>query len=209
MMGMMGPPGPCMPQTRSAFSAALSTSFPSPDLPVKFTKVFYNQKNFIVGMGIYVAPINGTYVFSYHLTVSDRPLVVGLFHNFRPILISTDTRPLGTTSHTIVLALAKGDGVWLQVKDSVSNGMVTGAETSSVFSGYLLYPDRCEMGMLDIGMGGSIGTGRDNAPWQGNTNTGQNPFPTPFPPPTEDSPIDFSNPDDFKWIEEPTPTPAA
>ncbi|KAK7881027.1 hypothetical protein WMY93_030616 [Mugilogobius chulae] len=158
MPGMPGAPGPCMPSVKSAFSAALTANFPAPDLPVAFSKVFYNiQNSYIASMGIYVAPINGTYVFSFHLTVSQRVLKVGLFHNFDPILKTTDTSSLGTLSHSLVLHLSEGDGVWLQVKDSSTNGMITGEESSSIFSGYLLYPDICDGLTLDLG----LGVGRD------------------------------------------------
>lgn len=148
-MGMMGPPGPCMPSIQSAFAAGLTTSFPPPDAPVVFSHVVYNtQGSYDPTTGLYIAPINGTYVFSYHLTVHERVLKVGLFHNFRPVVITTDTKILGTTSHSVVLHLALGDRVWIQVKDSVTNGMYASSESSSTFSGFLLHPDSCDMASL-------------------------------------------------------------
>uniref|UniRef100_A0A8C6WGE3 C1q domain-containing protein n=1 Tax=Neogobius melanostomus TaxID=47308 RepID=A0A8C6WGE3_9GOBI len=66
MVGMPGMPGPCMPAVKSAFAAALSQKFPSPTAPIPFSTVYYNvQNNFIPSMGIYVAPVNGTYVLSF------------------------------------------------------------------------------------------------------------------------------------------------
>ncbi|XP_074535691.1 uncharacterized protein LOC141797899 [Halichoeres trimaculatus] len=148
-MGMMGPPGPCMPSIQSAFAAGLTSSFPPPDTPVVFSNVIYNtQGSYDPTTGLYIAPINGTYVFSYHLTVHERVLKVGLFHNFRPVVITTDTKILGTTSHSVILHLALGDRVWIQVKDSVTNGMYSSSETSSTFSGFLLHPDSCDMATL-------------------------------------------------------------
>lgn len=151
VMGMTGPPGPCMPMIQSAFAAGLTSSYPAPDYPIAFSKVFYNvQSSYIPSMGIYVAPINGTYVFSFHITVNDRVLKVGLFYNYMPVLKVTDTRSMGTASQTVVLHLNEGDGVWLQVKDTTSNGAYASEEASSIFSGYLLYPDSCD-GLLNMG----------------------------------------------------------
>ncbi|XP_054454648.1 otolin-1 [Anoplopoma fimbria] len=148
-MGMMGPPGPCMPSIQSAFAAGLTSSYPPPNAPVVFSHVLYNiQESYDASTGLYTAPIDGTYVFSYHLTVHQRVLKVGLFHNFAPVIKTTDPKVLGTTSHTVVLHLDRGDRVWIQVKDVITNGMYAGAESSSTFSGFLLHPDTCEMAFL-------------------------------------------------------------
>lgn len=148
-MGMRGPPGPCMPSIQSAFAAGLTSSYPPPDAPVVFSQVLYNvQGSYDPSTGIYTAPINGTYVFSYHLTVHERVLKVGLFRNFLPVVKTTDPKVLGATSHSVVLHLARGDRVWIQVKDSVTNGMYAGTESSSTFSGFLLHPDTCDMPIL-------------------------------------------------------------
>ncbi|XP_056229615.1 inner ear-specific collagen [Seriola aureovittata] len=148
-IGIMGPPGPCMPSIQSAFSAGLAASYPPPNTPVVFSSVLYNvQGSYDPTTGLYTAPINGTYVFSYHLTVHERVLKVGLFHNFVPVVKTTDPKVLGTTSHSVVLYLARGDRVWIQVKDSVTNGMYAGTEASSTFSGFLLHPDTCDMALV-------------------------------------------------------------
>ncbi|XP_059188127.1 collagen alpha-1(X) chain-like [Centropristis striata] len=148
-MGMMGPPGPCMPGIQSGFTAGLTSSYPAPDTPVVFSNVIYNtQGSYDPGSGLYTAPVNGTYVFSYHLTVYERVLKVGLFLNFVPVVITTDPKVFGTTSQSVVLHLSRGDRVWVQVKDLITNGMYAGAETSSTFSGFLLHPDSCDMPLL-------------------------------------------------------------
>uniref|UniRef100_UPI0037E75B47 complement C1q and tumor necrosis factor-related protein 9 n=1 Tax=Semicossyphus pulcher TaxID=241346 RepID=UPI0037E75B47 len=148
-MGMMGPPGPCMHSIQSAFTAGLTSSYPPPNAPVVFSHVHYNiQGSYDPSTGLYTAPVKGTYVFSYHLTVHERVLKVGLFHNFKPVVITTDPKVLGTTSHSVILHLARGDQVWIQVKDSVTNGMYAGSESSSTFSGFLLHPDSCDMASL-------------------------------------------------------------
>uniref|UniRef100_A0A665UYC4 C1q domain-containing protein n=1 Tax=Echeneis naucrates TaxID=173247 RepID=A0A665UYC4_ECHNA len=100
----------------------LASSYPPPNSPVVFPYVHYNiQGSYNPSNGLYTAPINGTYVFNYHLTVHERVLKVGLFHNFL---------------------------VWIQVKDSVTNGMYAGTEASSTFSGFLLHPDTCDVALL-------------------------------------------------------------
>lgn len=147
-MGIMGTPGPCMPAIQSAFSAGLMEDFPPPNAPVVFSEVIYNpQGSYNPTTGIFTAPVNGTYVFQFHVTVNERILKVGIFHNFKPVIKTTSSKDLGTTSHAIVLHLAMGDRVWIQVKDNFTNGMIGGDETSSTFSGFLLHPDTCEMPM--------------------------------------------------------------
>ncbi|XP_040901602.1 inner ear-specific collagen [Toxotes jaculatrix] len=148
-IGMMGPPGPCMPSIQSAFAAGLTSSYPPPNTPVVFSFILYNvQGSYDPTTGLYTAPINGTYVFSYHLTVHERVLKVGLFHNFMPVVKTTDPKVLGTTSHSVILHLTRGDRVWLQVKDLVTNGMYAGDEASSTFSGFLLHPDTCDVALV-------------------------------------------------------------
>uniref|UniRef100_A0A8C9VXP6 C1q domain-containing protein n=1 Tax=Scleropages formosus TaxID=113540 RepID=A0A8C9VXP6_SCLFO len=140
-IGEEGLPGPCSPTIQSAFSAALDVNYPMADQPVAFRRVLYNvQNNYNPDMGVYQAPVNGTYVFSYNLAVFGRPLKVGLYANFRPVARSTSLSDNVGVSQLMVLHLAARDQVWLQVKDFY-NGMFTAAETSSTFSGYLLYPD--------------------------------------------------------------------
>uniref|UniRef100_A0AAQ5ZID6 C1q domain-containing protein n=1 Tax=Amphiprion ocellaris TaxID=80972 RepID=A0AAQ5ZID6_AMPOC len=144
-MGIMGPRGPCSPAIQSAFSASINQSFPIHDWPISFPRVLTNkQGHFNPLMGIYTAPVNGTYIFCFHLAVAKKPLKVGLFHNFYPKVKVTEGTYPTTTSHKIVLHLALGDEVWMQVKNSDTNGMYTDTENTSTFSGFLLYPDSCE-----------------------------------------------------------------
>ncbi|KAI2656500.1 Otolin-1 [Labeo rohita] len=144
-MGMTGIPGPCSPTVQSAFSAALLTAYPSPSRPVSFKRVIYNiNLHYNPDNGVYTAPVNGTYVFSYHLQVSTRMLKVGLFHNFEAVVRTTTPVDMNTASQQVVMSLSQGDWVWVQVKDTTTNGMFTGTEASSTFSGFLLYPDKCD-----------------------------------------------------------------
>ncbi|XP_069566583.1 complement C1q and tumor necrosis factor-related protein 9 [Brachyistius frenatus] len=148
-VGIRGPPGPCMPAIQSAFSVELTTSFPPPNAPVVFSRAVFNvQQHYDLTTGVYTAPVNGTYVFSYHLTVYDRVLAVGLFRNFVPVVKTKETKVLGSVSHSVVLHLVRGDRLWVQVKNRSTNGMYAGAETSSTFSGFLLHPDSCDLALL-------------------------------------------------------------
>ncbi|XP_047223737.1 collagen alpha-1(X) chain [Girardinichthys multiradiatus] len=144
-MGLMGPPGPCSPAIQSAFSACINQSFPAENWPVPFPEILMNeQRHFNPSMGMYTAPVNGTYVFSFHLATKQKPLKVGLFRNFYPVVRVTEASSQATASHTVVLHLTMGDQIWLQVKDSLTNGIFTDSESKSTFSGYLLHPDSCD-----------------------------------------------------------------
>lgn len=144
-IGPVGPPGPCSPTIQSAFSAATVTSFPTENQPIPFMNVIYNlQGNYNPMTGIYTAPVNGTYIFSFHLAVANKPLKVGLFRNLFPVIRTTEANNQATASQSVVLHLFRGDQLWLQVKNAVTNGIYTDAESSSTFSGYLLYPDTCD-----------------------------------------------------------------
>ncbi|KAI5098650.1 otolin-1-like, partial [Silurus meridionalis] len=144
-MGLMGIPGPCSPAIQSAFSAALRSAYPAANQPIAFGRIIYNlQQHYNPITGVYTAPVNGTYAFSFHVTTSTRTLKVGLFWNFQPIVKSTQALELGSASQKVVLHLTLGDQVWLQVKDNFNNGMFTSSEVSSTFSGFLLYPDNCD-----------------------------------------------------------------
>ncbi|XP_041849204.1 inner ear-specific collagen [Melanotaenia boesemani] len=145
-MGFMGPPGPCTPAIQSAFSACLNESFPRQNWPIAFSHILSNQQgHFDPSMGIYTAPVNGTYVFSFHLATSQKPLKVGMFLNFYPVVRITEISSQGSTSQTIVLHLNMRDRVWLQVKDTATNGIFVDSESSSTFSGFLLHPDNCDI----------------------------------------------------------------
>lgn len=146
IIGMTGPPGPCSPVIQSAFFAKLNYSFPIEDFPIPFQIVITNEQgHFNPFNGIYTAPINGTYTFTFDLAVAQRPLKVGLFLNLYPVVKVTVGINQATASQTVILHLAAGDQVWLQVKNAVTNGIFTDSESSSTFSGHLIYPDSCDL----------------------------------------------------------------
>lgn len=145
-LGPMGPPGPCSPAIQSAFAARINQSFPDENKPVPFPEVITNrQGHFDPARGIYTAPVNGTYVFSFHLAVSNRPLKVGIYINLYPQVRMTEGGDMSTTSQTTIFHLSAGDRVWLQVKDPLNNGMYTDKESHSTFSGFLMHPDSCDL----------------------------------------------------------------
>lgn len=147
LVGATGPTGPCTPAIKSSFSATLNQSYPTPFWPVSFQNILTNpQGHFNSPMsGIYTAPINGTYVFSFHLKVGNRPVNVGLYKNFNPVIKVSDSTTGVTVSQTIVQQLTIGDMIWLQVKDATTNGMYTDSESTSTFSGFLVTPDTCTL----------------------------------------------------------------
>lgn len=143
--GRTGPLGTCSPIVQSAFSACLNQSYPAQNKPVPFPRVLTNrQGHFAPLQGVYTAPVNGTYVFTFHLAVSARSLKVGLFRNYYPVAKATEGADESTCSHSHTLPLHQGDEVWLQVKDELTNGIYTDSENSATFSGYLLHPDSCQ-----------------------------------------------------------------
>lgn len=144
MIGPIGPPGPCSPAIQSAFCAQMNESFPEKDMPIPFRLVLTNMQGHFNPGGIYTAPVNGTYVFSYFLSVAYKPLKVGIFLNLYPVVRTTEGQDKSTASQSIVLHLSMGDQVWLQVKNNDTNGIFINNERSSTFSGYLLYPDSCD-----------------------------------------------------------------
>lgn len=144
--GLKGSPGESLEEVRSAFSVGLfpSRSFPPPNLPVKFDKVFYN------GGGHWDSALNkfnvtypGVYLFSYHITVRSRPVRVTLVVNGVRRLRTRDSlygQDIDQASNLVLLHLNEGDQVWLETLRDW-NGIYSSNEDDSTFSGFLVYPD--------------------------------------------------------------------
>lgn len=144
--GHKGPPGESVEQVRSAFSVGLfpSRSFPPPNLPVKFDKVFYNgEGHWDPALSKFNVTFPGVYLFSYHITVRNRPVRTALVVNGVRKLRTRDSlygQDIDQASNLALLHLSDGDQVWLETLRDW-NGVYSSSEDDSTFSGFLLYPD--------------------------------------------------------------------
>ncbi|KAM4693583.1 adiponectin-like isoform 1-T2 [Discoglossus pictus] len=164
-VGNLGPVGPEGPRgfpgapgtkgessflQRSAFSMGLTTRTLLSNVPIRFNKVFYNEQNhYDVSIGKFTCSIPGLYQFSYHLTVYTKDVRVGLYRNNKPIMFTFDqfqVNNVDQASGSILLHLAVGDEVWLQIYgDENYSGIYGDNLNDSTFSGILLYPDQKDM----------------------------------------------------------------
>ncbi|KAK7158789.1 hypothetical protein R3I94_005201 [Phoxinus phoxinus] len=144
--GFKGIPGEPAVQKRSAFSVGLfpSRSFPPPGLPIKFDKVIYNEEGHWDPHGSkFNCTHGGVYVFSYYITVRNRPLRAALVVNGVRKLRTRDSlygQDIDQASNMAVLRLSSGDQVWLETLRDW-NGVYSSSEDDSTFSGFLLYAD--------------------------------------------------------------------
>ncbi|XP_007885717.1 adiponectin [Callorhinchus milii] len=131
---------------RSAFSVGLTSINPIPNIPIKFTKIFYNrEKHYDEETGKFTSPFAGIYFFSYHLTVYTKDVKVGLYKNSKAIVFTYDqfqNNDLDQAGGSVTIHLDAGDSVWLQVYgDNTFNGIYADNNNDSMFTGFLLYPD--------------------------------------------------------------------
>ncbi|NXH86859.1 OTOL1 protein, partial [Edolisoma coerulescens] len=146
--GAKGARGDVPRSPRSAFSAGLSRPFPPPNVPIRFDRVWFNERDdYNPATGKFNCSVPGAYVFSYHVTVRGRPARLSLVASSRRVAKARDTlygQDIDQASFLTILKLRVGDQVWLEVgKDW--NGLYAGAEDDSVFTGFLLYPDGFEV----------------------------------------------------------------
>ncbi|XP_028328071.1 otolin-1-A [Gouania willdenowi] len=144
--GPKGSPGESVELVRSAFSVGLfpSRSFPPPGLPVKFDKVFYNgERHWDPTLNKFNVTYPGVYLFTYHITVRNRPVRAALVVNGIRRLRTRDSlygQDIDQASNLALLQLIEGDQVWLETLRDW-NGVYSSNEDDSTFSGFLLYPD--------------------------------------------------------------------
>uniref|UniRef100_A0AAY4EB05 C1q domain-containing protein n=1 Tax=Denticeps clupeoides TaxID=299321 RepID=A0AAY4EB05_9TELE len=144
--GMKGANGLSETRPRSAFSMGLfpSKSFPPSGFPVRFDKVFYNgESHYDLAASKFNCTYPGVYVFSYHITVRNRPLRAALVVNGVRRVRSRDTlygQDIDQASNMVLLRLAQGDQVWVETLRDW-NGAYSSSEDDSIFSGFLLYSD--------------------------------------------------------------------
>ncbi|EHB12505.1 Adiponectin [Heterocephalus glaber] len=131
---------------RSAFSVGLQAHVAVPNVPIRFTKIFYNQQNHYDGTtGKFHCNIPGLYYFSYHITVYLKDMKVSLFRKDKAELFTYDQyqeKNVDQASGSVLLPLAVGDQVWLQVYgDGNHTGLYADNVNDSTFTGFLLYHD--------------------------------------------------------------------
>ncbi|XP_004713522.1 adiponectin [Echinops telfairi] len=144
--GRKGEPGEGAYVYRSAFSVGLDARVTIPNVPIRFTKIFYNQQNHYDGStGKFHCNIPGLYYFSYHITVYLKDVKLSLFKNDKAVLFTYDQyqdKNVDQASGSVLLHLAVGDQVWLQVYgDGENNGLYADNINDSTFTGFLLYHD--------------------------------------------------------------------
>lgn len=144
--GRKGEPGEAAYVYRSAFSVGLETSITVPNVPIRFTKIFYNQQNHYDGStGKFYCNIPGLYYFSYHITVYMKDVKVSLYKKDKAVLFTYDQyqeKNVDQASGSVLLHLEVGDQVWLQVYgEGDHNGLYADNVNDSTFTGFLLYHD--------------------------------------------------------------------
>lgn len=146
--GEQGAPGGCScgRAARSAFSVALTKSYPKERIPIRFSRILFNEGNhYNVTSGKFVCAIPGVYYFTYDITLANKHLAIGLVHNgqYKIKTFDANTGNHDVSSGSTVLQLRHSDHVWLQIFYSEQNGLFFDPFwTDSTFTGFLIYPDQ-------------------------------------------------------------------
>uniref|UniRef100_A0A8C5M336 C1q and TNF related 2 n=1 Tax=Leptobrachium leishanense TaxID=445787 RepID=A0A8C5M336_9ANUR len=147
--GDTGMPGPCScgsKKAKSAFSVAVTKSYPKERLPIKFDKILMNEgSHYNASSGKYICSIPGVYFFTYDITLANKHLAIGLVHNgqYRIKTFDANTGNHDIASGSTILPLKLGDEVWLQIFYSEQNGLFYDPYwTDSLFTGFLIYPEQ-------------------------------------------------------------------
>lgn len=144
--GLAGPCGCSGSRARSAFSVAVSKSYPRERLPIKFDRILMNEGgHYNASSGKFICSIPGIYYFTYDITLANKHLAIGLVHNgqYRIKTFDANTGNHDVASGSTVLALKEQDEVWLQIFYSEQNGLFYDPYwTDSLFTGFLIYPDQ-------------------------------------------------------------------
>lgn len=147
-VGQEGPVGRCNCDTaaRSAFSVAMTKSYPKERIPIRFSRILLNEGNhYNTSSGKFVCVIPGVYYFTYDITVANKHLAIGLLHNgqYKIKTFDANTGNHDVASGSTVLHLQKDDQVWLQIFYSEQNGLFFDPFwTDSTFTGFLIYADQ-------------------------------------------------------------------
>ncbi|KAL7886241.1 hypothetical protein AOLI_G00065360 [Acnodon oligacanthus] len=146
-MGEAGVPGgcDCGTQARSAFSVAITKSYPKERMPIRFDRILMNEGgHYNSSSGKFTCTIPGVYFFTYDITLANKHLAIGLVHNgqYKIKTFDANTGNNDVASGSTVLRLQKGDQVWLQIFYSEQNGLFFDPFwTDSMFTGFLIYAD--------------------------------------------------------------------
>lgn len=146
--GQQGAPGGCNCGTaaRSAFSVAVTKSYPKERLPIRFSRILLNEGNhYNASSGKFVCEIPGVYYFTYDITLANKHLAIGLVHNghYKIKTFDANTGNHDVASGSTVLHLKQSDQVWLQIFYSEQNGLFFDPFwTDSTFTGFLIYADQ-------------------------------------------------------------------
>nr|XP_054594971.1 complement C1q tumor necrosis factor-related protein 2 [Nothobranchius furzeri] len=146
--GQQGAPGGCNcdKAARSAFSVAVTKSYPKERMPILFSRILLNEGNhYNASSGKFVCEIPGVYYFTYDITLANKHLAIGLVHNgqYKIKTFDANTGNHDVASGSTVLQLKKSDQVWLQIFYSEQNGLFFDPFwTDSTFTGFLIYADQ-------------------------------------------------------------------
>ncbi|KAJ3588328.1 hypothetical protein NHX12_011921 [Muraenolepis orangiensis] len=147
--GEVGAPGGCNcgnNGARSAFSVAMTKSYPKEHLPIRFSRVLLNEGNhYNASSGKFVCAVPGVYYFTYDITLANKHLAIGLVHNglYKIKTFDGNTGNHDVSSASTVLRLQRSDQVWLQIFVSGQNGVFFDPYwTDSTFTGFLIYADQ-------------------------------------------------------------------
>lgn len=147
-VGQEGAPGGCNcgSPARSAFSVAVTKSYPKERMPIRFSRILLNEGNhYNASSGKFVCAIPGVYYFTYDITLANKHLAIGLVHNgqYKIKTFDANTGNHDVASGSTVLHLQQEDQVWLQIFYSEQNGLFFDPFwTDSTFTGFLIYADQ-------------------------------------------------------------------
>ncbi|KAG1962566.1 complement C1q tumor necrosis factor-related protein 2-like isoform X2 [Pimephales promelas] len=146
--GETGAPGgcDCGTEARSAFSVAVTKSYPKERTPIRFNRILMNEGgHYNATSGKFNCVIPGVYYFTYDITLANKHLAIGLVHNgqYKIRTFDANTGNYDVASGSTILRLQKGDQVWLQIFYSEQNGLFFDPFwTDSLFTGFLIFADQ-------------------------------------------------------------------
>lgn len=148
-IGEDGAPGGCNcgnNAARSAFSVAMTKSYPKERLPIRFSRILLNEGNhYNASSGKFVCAVPGVYYFTYDITLANKHLAIGLVHNgqYKIKTFDANTGNHDVASGSTIIRLQRSDQVWLQIFYAEQNGLFFDPFwTDSTFTGFLIYADQ-------------------------------------------------------------------